>query len=143
MMSHLPIHTLLRRCFQAQRAAIGPCIAQEGLSPGQPKILSYLISHDGCLQKELAANCDIEPATVSKVLSGMEEAGLIRRQCSCQDKRAVTVLITDKGRTASACMRRHFADLDNQQLQGFTEEEAEQFKDYLTRMYRNMTGKDL
>ena len=142
-MTNLPVHTMLRRCFQAQRAAIGPCIAREGLSPGQPKILSYLMSHDGCLQKELAASCDIEPATVSKVLTGMEEAGLIRRQCSCQDKRAVTVMITDKGRAASECMHRHFEELAQQQLQGFSEEEVEQLKGFLTRVYRNMTGKDL
>ena len=142
-MSNLPIHTLLRRCFQAQRAQIGPCIAQEGLSPGQPKILSYLMTHNGCLQKELAAICDIEPATVSKVLTGMEEAGLIRRQCSVQDKRAVTVLITDKGRAASECMTRHFTELDAQQLQGFSAEEAQQLAGYLSRIYRNMTGKEL
>lgn len=142
-MSNLPVHTLLRRCFQAQRATIGPCIAQEGLSPGQPKILSYLMNHDGCLQKELAASCDIEPATVSKVLTGMEEAGLIQRRCSCQDKRAVTVLITDKGRAASECMYRHFDELAEQQLKGFTSEEVEQLKVYLARVYRNMTGKEL
>jgi len=142
-MSKLPIHTLLRRCFQAQRAAIGPCIAREGLSPGQPKILSYLIHHDGCLQKELASSCDIEPATVSKVLTGMEEAGLIQRRCSCQDKRAVTVMITEKGRAASECMHQHFEELDEQQLKGFSEEEADQLKDYLTRIYHNMTGKEL
>ncbi len=142
-MNHLPIHTLLRRSFHAQRAKIGPCIAAEGLSPGQPKILRYLASHDGCLQKELAASCDIEPATVSKVLTGMEEAGLIRRKGSEQDKRATTVLLTEKGKAADARMQHHFAELEALELAGFTEQELETFAMYLTRVYQNLTGKEL
>ena len=142
-MTRLPIHTLLRRSFHAQRAQIGPCIAAEGLSPGQPKILRYLAAHDGCLQKELASSCDIEPATVSKVLTGMEEAGLIRRKGSEQDKRAITVLLTDKGRAADARMQRHFTELDGLELEGFTDQETEAFSGYLARVYRNLTGKEL
>lgn len=54
-MIHLPIHTLLRRSFHAQRAKIGPCIAAEGLSPGNPRFCAISPPMTGCLQKELAA----------------------------------------------------------------------------------------
>ena len=142
-MKCLPIHTVLRRSFHAQRSTIAPHIAAEGLSPGQPKILSYLAAHDGCQQKDLACSCDIEPATVSKVLVGMEEAGLIRRCVCTEDKRATHVHITPKGMAAHERMDQHFADLDAQMLRGFSEEEAAQLNGYLARVYTNLTGKEL
>ena len=137
-----PVHILLRRCYHAQRGQIGPFVAAEGLSPGQPKILHYLISHDGCLQKDLAMNCDIEPATVSKVLNGMEESGLIERRGCPLDKRAIRVTLTEKGRRADRCMREHFAQLEELELTGFTEEEAEALAGYLARVYQNLTGNE-
>ena len=29
-------------------------VAEEGLSSGQPKVLEFLLEHDGCMQKEIA-----------------------------------------------------------------------------------------
>ena len=73
----------------------------------------------------------------------MEEAGLIRRKGSEQDKRAITVLLTEKGKAADTRMQRHFAELDGQELAGFTDQEIEAFSGYLARVYRNLTGKEL
>ena len=72
-----------------------------------------------------------------------EEAGLIRRKGSEQDKRAITVLLTEKGKAADARMQRHFSELDEQELAGFTAQEVEAFSGYLARVYRNLTGKEL
>ena len=39
-----------------------------GITKGQPRILDYLSENDGCIQREIAKHCHIEPATVfSKV----------------------------------------------------------------------------
>lgn len=35
------------------------------ISKGQPKILNYLAENDGSIQKDIAKNCNIEPATVT------------------------------------------------------------------------------
>lgn len=43
-------------------------IKDVNLTPGQPKILDYLLSHDGAVQKEIAEACHIEPATITSVL---------------------------------------------------------------------------
>lgn len=75
-----PFTIVMYRTFHAQRNAIRPGMADIGLSPGQPKILHYLLNHDGCMQRELADACDIEPATVSRLLDKMEEDGLVRRE---------------------------------------------------------------
>ena len=55
-------------------------IKDTGLTLGQPKVLDYLHSHDGAMQKDIADACHIEPATLTSLLSGMEKKGLILRK---------------------------------------------------------------
>src|SRR5699024_11492859 len=51
-----------------------------GLTLGQPKVLDFLQEKDGAAQKEIAAACHIEPASLTTILNGMEEKGLIQRK---------------------------------------------------------------
>jgi DNA-binding MarR family transcriptional regulator len=57
-----------------------------GLSPGQPKILTYVSEHNCCMQKEIAIALDIEPATVSQLLNNMAQNGLIKRSAPAERK---------------------------------------------------------
>lgn len=68
---------------------------------GQPKIL-HLLTCSSRTQVELARACDIEPATVSKILDLMEQAGMIERVRSDKDRRSIQVQITEFG-AAAAC----------------------------------------
>ena len=52
-------------------------LEETGLTAGQPKVLDYLGYHDGASQKEIAAHCYIEAATLTSVLNGMEAKALI------------------------------------------------------------------
>ena len=47
------------------------------LGPGQPKILDYLGLHDGSVQRRIAQGCQIDPATLTGLLTRMEEKQLI------------------------------------------------------------------
>lgn len=111
-----------------------------GLSPGQPKILNFLMLHNNCMQKQLAASCDIEAASISKLLNNMESQGLIERRPLEEDKRAVAISITEKGREANESMNQYLNYVNQTSLQGFSEEEAAAFQEYLCRMYYNLTG---
>ena len=81
----VPFSIALLKAYHAQNNVFRPMIAELGLSVGQPKILGFLTRHDGCMQKELAAMCDIEPATISRLLDKMEADGLISRQTVARD----------------------------------------------------------
>ena len=95
-----PFHLLLIRTYHAQKNRLRPEMAGIGLSPGQPKILNRLMEKDCCMQKELAESCDIQPATVSRMLDTMEQAGLVCRQEEAPRRRAASVAITEAGREA-------------------------------------------
>ena len=136
------IHRMLLRAFTAQRNRVRPAMSAIGLSPGQPKILDHLAHCERCIQKDLAAVCEIEPATVSKLVDGMESSGLVRREPSPADRRSGCVVITEKGRELQRKAEKEFAVIDSEELAGFTPEEAAAFHSYLSRLYKNLTGKD-
>lgn len=138
-----PLHLALLKTYYAQRNLVRPAMAEIGLSPGQPKILNYLAEHDHSLQKDVAARCEIEPATVSKLLDGMERAGLVERSAVEGDKRATRVAITEKGRELQKQAKERFRAIVKRELKGFSKEEAERFFTYLSRVYHNLTGREI
>lgn len=137
------LYMALYRTFHAQKNRIRPGMTEMGLSPGQPKVLGHLSRGDGCMQKEIAAALDIEPATVSQILSNMEQNGLIRRSGALERKRAESVFITDAGREVYGRWQSLCQGVEGEALEGFSEQERQRFAEYLSRMYRNLTGKEL
>ncbi len=137
------LHWAMTQTHHAQKNKLRPKMVTIGLSPGQPKILTYLTRNNCCMQKEIAIALDIEPATVSQLLNNMAQAGLIRRSALAERKRAESVSITDKGREAYQKWQRICTEIKEVSMRGFTPEEQDQFLRYLSRMYQNLTGKVL
>ena len=77
------------------------------------------------------------------MLSNMEEKGLVHRESRQGEKRASTVAITDEGKRVFARMQVHFEEVERRELAGFSEEEEEQLREFLRRIYQNLTGKEL
>lgn len=137
----IPFHLLILKAYNAQKNKMRPFMQALGLSTGQPKILSFLRMRDGCMQKDLAEYCNIEPATVSRLLNHMEERGLIARRIDDGNRRAVRISITETGKETEQRMRLYFQEVNRISLDGFSEEEREQFMDYLRRMHENLTAR--
>lgn len=116
-------------------------VRDTGLTPGQPKILDYLSSHDGAIQKDIAEACHIEPATLTSVLLGMEQKGLIERRNLNGNRRSLYVFLTASGRTTAEELTRCFEEVERQALTGFSDEERARFMDLLSRVNENMCGK--
>lgn len=133
-------HTLLFKTFHAQRNQIRPYMHDIGLSSGQPKVLGYLLEHDDVMQKDVAKYCDIEPATVSKMLEPMEKNQLIIRKAVTGNRRAGCISISEKGKTAYETWKVHCTNVEEKMLQDFSEEERQQFISFLSRAYVNLTN---
>lgn len=137
------IHTALVQTTKARADRVRPEICKIGFLPGQPKVLTYLSGHSECMQKEIAEALDIEPATISQILSKMEQAGLIQRTNYAERKRADCVSITEKGWKAFEQWTQIRNLIDKVSFQGFSQQEEAQLIDFLCRMYHNLTGKSL
>ncbi len=97
-----------------------------GLSTGQPKVLSILLSQEGCIQKDLAGRCMVEPATMTSLLSHMEKAGLICKKShhSAAGKRSMAIYLTDKGRETAEKVNEIVSSTDTFALEGLSEDES-------------------
>ncbi len=110
------------------------------LSPGQPKVLSRLRYQEGYLQKELAALCYVEPATMVVLLSNMEKRGLIRKEVDhvSGGKRAFRVFLTEEGRRLAEKVDCIVEEMEEKGFAGFSEEEKDQLISLLGRLTENL-----
>lgn len=110
------------------------------LSPGQPKVLSRLRYQEGYLQKELAAYCHVEPATMAVLLANMEKKGLIRKETThvSGGKRAYRIFLTEYGRELAEKVDAVVEEIGEKSYQGFSGEEKEQLIALLGRVTQNL-----
>ena len=130
------LHHLLMTDHTAFYKRIFSALKNEGLTSGQPKVLEYLSEHDGAMQKDIAAACRIEPATMTSLLCGMEKKGLITR--SAPDRRSLSVYLTEKGKALVPLIEQEFARIESVATNGFSDDERELLISLLSRMRENL-----
>ena len=113
-------YLLMSDHFMIQKALVSS-VKDTGLTPGQPKILNYLLHHDGAIQKEIAMFCHIEPASLTTILNGMEKKGYIERKSVENNRRSLHVYLTKTGREYADRLNLEFAKIESKALKGFSE----------------------
>ena len=88
------------RTLRLHRQLMSRTMAEHGAHPGQAMCLHLLASNDGITQRDLAEALHLARPTVSKMLRGMEKAGLVGRQPDAADQRLTRVYLTPAGRDA-------------------------------------------
>lgn len=126
-MSQNELHYLLMLGFNRSNHAITSQTGKWELLPGQPKILEFLLQHDGCTQKEIGKGCALDKSTVTSLLSRMEAKGLLTRRPAEEDRRHVQVFLTESGthwavQTVEICSK-----VDEKALSGLSSEEIQNF----------------
>ena len=132
------LHYLLMSDHLLVQKALVSSVKDTGLTPGQPKILDYLLHHDGAIQKEIAIFCHIEPASLTAILNGMEAKGYIERKTSPSNRRSLHVYLTETGKKYADRLNLEFARIEAEALTDFNEAEAQQLQELLGRVYQNM-----
>lgn len=136
------IHYLLMSDHFLVQKSLITSIKDSELTPGQPKILDYLQNHNGCVQKEIAKGCHIEPASITVILKGMESKGYIERKMLKGDRRSLYVFLTEKGKKYIEYLNEKFDKVENTALKNFSEDEKQQLNDLLMRVYENMIANE-
>ena len=70
----------------------------EGVHPGQLFCLRVIANHDGIAQRDLAEELHVARPSVTRMLQGMERAGMVERRDDEHDQRLTRVYLTDRGR---------------------------------------------
>ena len=130
-------YLLMANHFMIQKALV-TSVKDTGLTSGQPKVLDYLKNHNGAVQKDIAAGCHIEPASLTAILNGMETKGLIERRLCPDNHRFYNVYLTETGRLYVGRLENAFDTIESYALQNFSEADKEQLIEYLSRIYNTM-----
>ena len=114
--------------------------ASLGLTSGQPKVLNVLYEEEGYLQKDLAARCRVEPATMTSLLSKMEKQDMIKKETVYVSggKRAYAIFLTDHGRKLARQVADKAAEADRIAISGMSAEEVETLLSLMNRARCNL-----
>ena len=128
-------HINLNRWILNEAAALG-------LSPGQPKVLEYLMEYGESNQKAIADYCEIEQATVGSILTRMERDGLIARTQREGNRRSLYVSLTPRGREMGEKVAELFRRADACASAGLSGEEQLAIKELLKKVYCGIVEKE-
>ncbi len=132
------IHYLVMANYLQFQKSLISNINNPELTSGQPKILEYLLFHDGAVQKEIAEACYIEPATLTSVLLGMENKELVIRKNKEGNRRNLYVYLTDKGKNLANQIVEQFEQIEKRALSGLSGQDIESLNRMLAEICKNM-----
>lgn len=110
------------------------------LTDGQPKVLFVLREYEGCVQKDLAEMCDVKPSSMTLLLDGLEQKGLIERVKTIvpSGKRAFQIFLTPRGREIADKVFDLMEDIEDECFVGISDEERQQLFNLLKRVRENL-----
>jgi DNA-binding MarR family transcriptional regulator len=135
-------HRLLAKTYRAHEKRAFNNLGKIEISTGQPRILHYLSTHDGCIQKDISSNFDLEPATITDILSIMEKNGLVTRKNDPGDRRVLRVYLTEKGIDTHEKVESIYLNIEKDCFEGFSDSEKEHAFMFLDRIYNNLKRKE-
>lgn len=109
------------------------------LTIGQPKILEYLLEHNGSNQKEIATSCYIEPASLTVILARMEERNMIERKQKNGNRRSLYVYLTPYGKELANKVEEVFSKIESVAFSGISDLDIKHFMEVFLKIKENLT----
>lgn len=110
------------------------------ITSAQGRVIFPIWRQDNISFQDLKKKTMLSKATLSYMLDKLEEAGYIERIRSKKDKRTITIKLTKK----NEALQKQFLQVSNEMkdiyYNGFTEDEIDEFEDYLRRLLDNLTS---
>ena len=132
------LHFQLLRSFHFSNRAIVAQTSQLKLMPGQPKILEFLLGHDGCTQKEIAKACILDKSTVTSLITRMLLCGLVRKDSDLPDRRTNCIYLTEEGRNMAERVKEICDVVDDTGWRGISKEERDDFCRIFEKIIQNL-----
>ncbi len=107
----------------------------------QQRIISILNGEGAMTQRDLTVRLDIQPGSVSEVISKLENAGLIFREQSSDDRRTAYISLTDEGRTQAEEAMEHKKKRREEMFACLTDEEKQTLLALLEKLHSDWKQK--
>lgn len=122
------------------RSAWREGLAPYGLSPHQGRALLVVALAPGLRPTDLAARLRIAPRSVTEVVDGLVDAGLLERTPDPQDRRAVLLSLTAQGHDLVAAIRASRQQVAGTLFDSLSAADREQLRRILTRLVPEREG---
>ena len=109
------------------------------LSGGQGRILFILWKTDKLTISEISEKTSLAKNTVSVVINGMVNKGIVESTTNPQNRRQAIVSLTDYAKSLQEKYEMVSQQMNLLFYQGFSEEEQRQFEQYLARILETLT----
>lgn len=93
----------------------------------------------GAVQEELGAYFEVDKGRMAKVLFALEEQKLVSRGVNENNRRQKLVALTPEGRRIVEQMKQVSEEWDTMCFQGFSQEERQQYMEFVRRITENVT----
>lgn len=107
-----------------------------GLNPVEFSVLSLIGHNPGVTAGQICAELSMPAPKLAKILSAMDQRGLIRRQAQEKDKRAFHLSLTPAGKKLQAQVEPVAERLEVEASQSLTDKQRELVNTLLQRIYR-------
>ena len=109
------------------------------ISGGQGRILFILWKSDHLTISEISRKTSLAKNTVSVVVNGMVNKGIVDRSINPQNRRETIISLTEYAKSLQAKYEVVSQQMNFLFYQGFSEEEQNQFEQYLARILQTLT----
>lgn len=130
----------LLHIHKLHRQRMAELVSEFGMLACHPHLFFYLSKHKNPTQKELAGALRVSPPTMTVTLQRLEKAGYIVRRPDETDARVVRVGLTEKGDEVAVKARNALQVLEEELMEGFSQEEKSTLLGFLQRGVNNLGG---
>ncbi|MGN0183172.1 MAG: MarR family winged helix-turn-helix transcriptional regulator [Candidatus Ornithomonoglobus sp.] len=139
-MTHQDIGYFIKNIDEKLKTKADSDLKSHNLTLSQSLVLTYLCSKGGlATQKEIEEHLDISHPAVVGLLSRMEQNGHLVTWINPENKRLKMVKLTPGALELESAMDAMREKMEKLLLDGFSEEEAGQLKNLLSRVHKNLS----
>jgi DNA-binding MarR family transcriptional regulator len=109
-------------------------VKQTGLSPAQMHTIEIIGHHRTLRMKELASRMGITTGTLTVMIDRLEKGGLVARRPHARDRRAINIVLTDKGRKHFEAHHKLHLALTGEITAALTDDERQRFETSLAKI---------
>jgi MarR family transcriptional regulator for hemolysin len=135
-----PIGLQLAHSAKRVGRAFSDALAEAGGSLPMWLVLTHLQGEDWRTQQQLAQALHIEGPTLTRHVDGLEKDGLVVRRRDPNDRRAVSVELTDAGLAKHAELLQAVIAFNRRLTAGLSAEEVDELRALLERLEQNVRG---
>lgn len=128
----------LRRATLAMQKAVADEMSRHDLSAAQFEVLRHLWQQDGMEMRALQERLGVSSPTLTGVVDGLVERGLVERRLSRDDARVRLITLTEAGHALEGQVGAAMARAEERLLSGFSRSECGLLKDWMRRIAGNI-----